>query len=322
MFCRNTVRLDYLAGQRHLDGISRAYKHEAPASGFERKELTRLRFVLVPDLKVALSTRVLDLLEWEMVVSDELIRILRKHTCLYASFDNSIDADLSRGDAQASTQTDVVRHDPQAGRFGGSLVFTARDHAWAEDEFHYTARGNFPYCESSFDGTISVWLCGDPDADLSPEYPVDPFHVSRHAADASFYLDLTRPNDWRYGSPRKLRFGFYSDSPEQNMFVGGQLIVAGELGWNDRGWHHVVATWCNANSGSPNGAASLYIDGELRGTMEGYEHRVTWDLANLTIGLGQRYVGRIDELLIAEKALSPEKVGSLYQLGQTTKLAL
>lgn len=253
-------------------------------------------------------------------MSDEVVEVLRQRTCLYASFDDSIDANFSRGDARAVMNADVVRHDPRGGRFGGALVFAARDHGWAEDEFLYAAKDNFPYRESSFDGTISLWLCGDPDADLAPEFPVDPFHISRHAADASFYLDLTRPNDWRYGSPRKLRFGLYNDSPAQNMFVGGQLIVAGELGWTDRKWHHVVATWRHANSGLADGAAALYVDGLLRGTMEGYEHRLTWSLDELTIGLGQRYVGKIDELLIADLAISAEQVSLLYEFGQAAKI--
>jgi len=253
-------------------------------------------------------------------VSDELLNTLRQRTCIYASFDNSIDADVSRGEARPAVNLDVVKHDTQAGRFGGALVFNAREHAWEENECCYAARNNFPYQTSSFDGTISLWLCGDPDGDLSPQFPVDPFNVSRHAADASFYLDLTRPNDWRYGSPRKLRFGFYNDSPEQNMFVGGQLIVAGELGWNDGQWHHVVATWKNANSGQADGSAALYIDGRSRGTMAGYEHKLTWDIDEITIGLGQRYVGKIDELLIADMALSAEQVGCLYELGQAGKI--
>ena len=177
----------------------------------------------------------------------------------------------------------VARQDASAGRFGGALVFSAKDHGWAEDECLFPAQGNFPYRETSFDGTISFWLSGDPDKELNDEFPVDPFHISRHAADASFYLDLTKPNDWRYGSPRKLRFGFYNDSPEQNMFVGGRLIVAGELGWNDGNWHHIVATWKNANSGNNDGSAGLYIDGQLRGTMQGYTHRLTWNIDEMKI---------------------------------------
>jgi hypothetical protein len=248
-----------------------------------------------------------------MPIPGELRRVVREHTCLYASFDNSVDADVCRGDPAAVVNSAVVRHDPNGGRAGGTLVFNARDHGWAEDEFRYAARANFPYSTSSFAGTISLWLQCDPDGGLAPEYPVDPFHVSRHPSDASYYLDLTKPNDWRYGSPRKLRFGYYNDSPERNMFVGGHLIVVGELGWNDRRWHHVVATWRNANSGRPDGAAALYIDGCRRGTMEHYEHRLSWDLDAVKIGLGQRFVGKIDELLILDTALSAEQVAALHE---------
>ena len=245
---------------------------------------------------------------------DQTKHILREHTCLYASFDETATADVSRGDCVPRMNADVVRHDASGGRFGGGLVFTAKDYGWAEDEFVFSAKDNFPYRETAFDGTVSLWLRGDPDVDLSDEYPVDPFHISRHPADGSFYLDLTRPNDWRYGSPRRLRFGFYNDSPAQDMFVGGQLIVVGGLGWSDRAWHHIVATWSNANSGKEDGAAAIYVDGVLRGWMNDYEHRLTWDIGKLTIGLGQRYVGAIDELLILDVALSANEVAELFGL--------
>lgn len=245
-------------------------------------------------------------------MSDSMDAILSRHTCLHATFNSGTNADISRGDGRATVHPDVVRHDPEAGRAGGAMVFAARDHGWAEDEFTFPARDNFPYSESSFEGTISMWLRGDPDADLNDEYPVDPFHISRHAADGSFYLDLTRPNDWRYGSPRKLRFGIYGDSPAQDMFIGGQLLVVGDLGWNDGQWHHVVATWQNANSGRADGRAAVYIDGVCRATMDGYRHDLTWDVDSLTIGLGQRYVGAIDELLVLDVSIDDGQVAELF----------
>lgn len=243
---------------------------------------------------------------------ETLEAVLREHTCLYASFAASEHADFARGSKQAMLNPAVVRHDPQAGRQGGAVVFSARDHGWAEDEFRFQAKDNFPYAAQGFEGTISLWLRGDPDAELHPDYPVDPFHISRHAADASFYLDLTRPNDWRYGSPRKLRFGFYNDSPARSMFEGGHLLVVGELGWSDGRWHHIVATWRNANSGQSDGYAEVFIDGVRRSWMEGYSHQITWDMSNMTIGLGQRYVGAIDELLILDRSLDAEAVAELY----------
>lgn len=241
---------------------------------------------------------------------------LKDNICLYASFDKSPHADISRGNGQATLNETVVRHDPTAGRAGGALVFSAKDHGWAEDECTFSARDNFPYPEEGqpFEGTVSLWLRGDPDADLADDFPVDPFHISRQAADGSFYLDLTRPNDWRYGSPRKLRFGIYNDSPANDMFQNGQLLVVGELNWSDRKWHHLVGTWQNANSGQADGSARIYIDGQLRGSMEGYEHRVKWDIDQLTIGLGQRYVGAMAELLILDRALAASEVTQLHTL--------
>lgn len=239
--------------------------------------------------------------------------LFREHTLLYASFDDGPNADVARGDADASVKQLVVEHVPDAGRFGGAMRFFARDNAWDEDELTFAAKDNFPYSPDGFEGTIAMWLQGDPDADLHPDFPVDPFHISRHAADASFYLDLTKPNDWRYGSPRKLRFGFYNDSPANDMFQNGHLLVVGELNWNDGKWHHVVATWKNANSGEPNGEAAVYIDGKPRATMANYRHQLSWDLDQLTIGLGQRYVGLIDELVILDQALTTEQVAAWHQ---------
>jgi len=247
-------------------------------------------------------------------MTTQLTDIIKQQTCLYASFDHGTDADYSRGDTRAAYQPAVVQHNPTAGRYGGALIFSAADYGWAEDEFAFEARDNFPYKPTAFSGTISMWLCGDPDQDLNPECPVDPFHISRRAADGSFYLDLTRPNDDRYGSPRKLRFGLYNDSPVNDRFVGGQLIIVGELGWQQTQWHHLVATWHNANSGHDDGMAEVYIDGVRRGWMAGYQHSVTWDIDALTIGLGQRYSGKMDELLILDTALDASQIAALYRL--------
>ena len=245
---------------------------------------------------------------------DDLPGVLRAHTCFYASYNDGPDADVCRGAGSASLQDSVVRWSGHSGRSGGALVFTAADYGWDEDECSYAAAGNFPYDPDGFSGTVSMWLSCDPDQDLKPEFPVDPFHISRRAADGSFYLDLTRPDDDRYGSPRHLRFGIYSDSEENSRFVGGQLIVVGDLHWRRHQWHHLVATWRNANSGRGDGAAEVWIDGVRRGWMQGYEHRVTWDVEDLTIGLGQRFSGRIDEVLILDTALNGDQVRDLGSL--------
>jgi hypothetical protein len=247
-------------------------------------------------------------------MSPQLVQLLEQHTRLHATFNSGVDADLAKGSSVAAINSDVVQHIVEGNN--GFLRFSAKDHGWAEDEFTFSAQHNFPYKESAFEGTISLWLRGDPDLDLNDEFPVDPFHISRHAADGSFYLDLTRPNDWRYGSPRKLRFGIYGDSPAQDMFVGGQLLVVGDLGWSDTKWHHLAATFQNVNSRNEDGSAALYIDGVQRSTMNGYRHDLTWQTDKMTIGLGQRFVGDIDELLILDKSLSSTDVSALFNSGR------
>ena len=97
------------------------------------------------------------------------------------------------------------------------------------------------------------------------------------------------------------------------MFVGGQLLVVSDLGWNDRQWHHVVATFGNVNSGKQDGFAALYIDGVRRATMEGYRHSLTWNIDGMTIGLGQRFAGNIDEFLILDVCLDEESIAELVQ---------
>ena len=91
---------------------------------------------------------------------------LKEHVCICASFEKSANAEVCRGNGEAKLNADVVRYDTEAGRFGGALVFSAKDHGWDEDECTFAARDDFPYREDggSFAGTVSLWLKGDPDA--------------------------------------------------------------------------------------------------------------------------------------------------------------
>ena len=57
---------------------------------------------------------------------------------------------------------------------------------------------------------------------------------------------------------------------------------------------------------------SVYVDGTKRAWMSGYTHRVTWELDALTIGLGQRYTGEMEDLLVVDRALSDSEVAALY----------
>jgi hypothetical protein len=55
--------------------------------------------------------------------------------------------------------------------------------------------------------------------------------------------------------------------------------------------------------------------------MAGYQHSLTWDIESLGVGLGQRYVGSIDDLLILDRALSAAAVADLFQSDQPAAVA-
>ncbi|MDP7611097.1 MAG: hypothetical protein QGH62_01495 [Nitrospinaceae bacterium] len=61
-------------------------------------------------------------------MSTDLSKIVKQHTCLYASFDQGIDADFSRGDGTATYEASIVQRDASAGRYGGALIFSASEY--------------------------------------------------------------------------------------------------------------------------------------------------------------------------------------------------
>ena len=99
-----------------------------------------------------------------MPVGGTIETISRQNVCLYATYDQGLAADISRGDPEPTVNQLLVRHDPVGGRFGGRMVVDARDNEWAEDEIRYRAPGNFPYT-SPGDGAggdfepAGVWSC-------------------------------------------------------------------------------------------------------------------------------------------------------------------
>ena len=104
-----------------------------------------------------------------------------------------------------------------------------------------------------------------------------------------------------------------------STFVSATVSTTGTVA--DGLWHHVVGTFQNANSGADDARAALYVDGHLRATMAGYQHTLTWDIESLGSGLGQRYVGASDDLLILDRALSAEAVADLFRSDQPAVVA-
>jgi hypothetical protein len=244
----------------------------------------------------------------------------------YADFEGTGDAAFAKGDKQLYTSPTVESRQPKpglhaagaalvpGGKFGGALKFGQK----APEAVMFQAAENMPYQKSDWNGTVSLWLSLDPDKDLEPGY-ADPLQITERGwNDGSFFVDFTKDD-----TPRHFRLGAFADrkvwDPKEadweTVPVAERPMVELANPIFGRGrWTHVAFTFESFNTGQPNGAATLYIDGQPQGTLAGRKQTYTWDPAKSAIMLGLSYVGLIDDLAIFDRALTGEEIKTLYEL--------
>lgn len=259
---------------------------------------------------------------------------LKAALTLYVSFDESIDADFALGDAKLYTvpnrklrdsakvglhKQSVTREDNQ-GKHGGGLVFTNKSPGY----IYYPSEKNIAYSKENWNSTISFWLSLDPETDLKPGF-CDPIQITDSGYnDAGIWVDFTKEN------PRDFRLGVIEDrdawnpNPEgpdnENPIFIDLLPVVKNPPFDTGKWTHIVIRLSGLNT--ENGEASLYMNGELKGTRSNINHPFTWDLALSNIYLGLSYIGLMDELSIYDKSLSQEEITALYNLENGVKTIL
>jgi hypothetical protein len=170
----------------------------------------------------------------------------------------------------------------------------------------YAAKGNLGYKDkTAWAGAVSMWVSVDVDGQTA-DFP-EPFHVGKKEGnsfmwdDAVVFIDFTKP-------PRALRFGCYPDKTEaiSDEMVDQRVIQVSGLKWKADRWHHLVATWSNFNSGSADAEWAFFVDGTEKGRKKGLRQDVSWDLDNLVIRFNHTgYVGKVDEIAIFDKMLTP-----------------
>ena len=251
---------------------------------------------------------------------------LKKALTFYASFDTSVDADFALGDARMYTvpnrkardsahvglhKPDITREDGK-GKYGGGLVFTERSPGY----IYYPSEKNITYSTESWSGAISFWLQLDPETDLEPGY-CDPIQITDVSYnDASIWVDFTKEN------PRDFRLGVIGDrdvwnpNPEgpdnENPIFIERLTGVETPPFGSDTWTHVLINFSNLNT--ENGTASLYMNGEHKGTRSPIATPFTWDLAQSNIYLGLGYIGLFDELSIFNRPLTHTEIKALYEL--------
>jgi hypothetical protein len=253
---------------------------------------------------------------------------LAKALSFYASFDGQADANHARGDGRIFTASSFKRTDGKAGlhrpdveiakgkgKFGDALRFGKNDKAIV----YYPADKNMAYREKDWSGTVSFWLQLDPDKDLEPGY-CDPIQITdKKWDDAAFFVDFTKDD-----KPRHFRLGIYSDfkvwNPKGLKFE--QVPMAdrplseeiAKLPFGRDRWTHVAFTFANLNTGKPNGAGKLYLDGKHVASIRDRQLTFTWDRSKAVIMLGLSYIGLFDDLTIFDRALTDEEIGVLHRL--------
>lgn len=249
---------------------------------------------------------------------------LQEALTFYASFDTSVHADFALGDsllytvpnrkardsAQAGLHKANVSRQAGKGKFGYGLHFAER----SKGTIYYTSSANLAYSSRNWKGAISFWLRVDPNTELAKGY-CDPIQITdANYNDASIWVDFTDDN------PRIFRLGVIADldmwNPEglekAEALFKPQVTAVENPAFTSSKWTHVLINFGGLNT--ENGEASLYLDGELKGTLSKIALPFTWELEQSNIYLGLGYIGLMDELSLFNRSLSSEEIKTLIAL--------
>jgi hypothetical protein len=254
---------------------------------------------------------------------------LGKSLTFYASFDGSTNADFALGDRRIYSaasmkhprvgqpglpSTGAATHAAGEGLFGDALRFSRK----APEMVFFQAEKNVDYRTNNWNGTVSFWLRVSPEAELAPGF-CDPLQLTpREWNDAAFFVEFEKRTN-----SIPFRLGAYADLKvwnPQNLnwnsipFNEKPLLAVEKPPFSRDRWTHVLFTFSNFNTGRKDGAATLYLNAQLQGTIAGREQTFTWDTSKALVMLGLSYIGLMDELAIFNRALTDTEIRALYEL--------
>lgn len=249
---------------------------------------------------------------------------LREALTFYASFDTGVNADFAAGDSLMYTvpnrnardsaraglhKPDISRQEGK-GKYGFGLQFTERSKGY----IYYPSAGNIAYSNEDWNSTISFWLNLDPAVDLEQGY-CDPIQITDVSYnDAAIWVDFTEDN------PRDFRLGVIGDrniwNPEgledEDALFLPQLVPVSNPPFATGKWTHILINFSGLNT--EKGKASLYMNGELKGTRSDITDSFTWELNRSNIYIGLSYIGLMDDLSIYNRNLTENEIKALYSL--------
>ncbi|MBA4189662.1 MAG: hypothetical protein C0467_16885 [Planctomycetaceae bacterium] len=252
---------------------------------------------------------------------------VRKAVTFYASFDESVNADIGGGQLTPDTRFNHATEKGQyvVGKGIGTKVFTIANSKGIvggaldtvdvlpnNGRIFYPAKGNIAFKNDGWSGSMSMWCKTDPDKLLKTKF-CDPIQITQKGANnGGLWFDF---ND---AKPRDLRHGAFTMVPEGQKGIGeddpkAPMVRVPSIGWKADDWHHVVLTFKNLDTGKPDAVTSLYIDGKLIGEVKDRSIAMGWDIEKAGIYIAINYIGLIDELALFDRALTAEEVSLLHK---------
>jgi hypothetical protein len=263
-------------------------------------------------------------------------RGLREALTLYVSFDNGLDADYAKGDPRLyhSPRWDRRNATRVPGLPEGNRVWLAEGEGRTGNAIRFTGsmppvvfyhgEKNIPWKDGAWGGTVSKWMRIDPDEDLLPPSEwrsqtgwSDPVQfcgaVWNHGVIFTEFGKLV-PRDFRFviQSPPAL-WNPNGTHWEEIPVSERPMVQVLNPSFSRERWTHSVFTFENVNSGRQDGIGRFYLDGEYRGTLTGFEFKMTWAPEDPSITLGMHYNGYFDDVAVFDRPLTAEEVRYLYE---------
>jgi len=259
-----------------------------------------------------------------LMASSQDLAGLRSALTMHVSFDKDLNADFSKGDKVsyvkkgkelvAATVNEEVKIAEGEGKFGAALWFPKKGVTRPQ----FKGAGVVDYNNQSWSTTVAVWLRLDPDKDLEPGY-CDPVQIVGDDSKKGFiFLEWSKdetPRFFRYAirplfeiwNPTNIQ---WADIPyDKRPMV---QVERERAPFSREAWTHVVFTVENVNDKAAKPAGRLYMNSELKGSIENWDLTFAWDPAQVWMVLGAAYVGYMDDLAVFNRGLSPAEV---LQLG-------
>ena len=251
---------------------------------------------------------------------------LRSALTFHAPFEVGLDASFSLGDKTAYAKkgketvpaelNEEVKIALGEGKFGHALWFPKK----GTTRPMYKGAQVLNYNAQSWSTSVSVWLRLDPDKDLEPGY-CDPVQIVGDDGKKGFiFLEWSKDE-----TPRFFRFamrplfeiwnptGVQWDEIPADKRPMVQLDRA-QTPFSREAWTHVVFTIENVNDKTRPPAGRLYMNGELKGSIENWDLTFGWDPAQVALVLGAAYVGYMDDLAVFNRTLTADEVKQLGTL--------